>query len=122
MSGLVLMTLSWLLLNSMSVMMATSHDAGAAMAHPMMHKMVEDVGPEATHQAHRGTETHSDIKTPEDLTMDECNSFACCVIAREAPLCVQSYQLFSPLSFDKINRVIFVEFKPGSQDRPPKHL
>jgi hypothetical protein len=49
----VLMTLSWLLLNSMSVMMATSHDSGAAMAHPMMHKMVEDVGPEATHQGTR---------------------------------------------------------------------
>jgi hypothetical protein len=116
------MTLSWLLLNSMSVVMASSYDARFAMAHPMIHKTVEDVGPEVTHQAHLGTETHSDIETSEDLTMDECNSFACCVITREAPLYNQSYQIFSPLSFDRINRVIFVEFKPGSQDRPPQHL
>ncbi|MDT8328191.1 MAG: hypothetical protein RQ750_12530 [Roseovarius sp.] len=122
MSGLALMTLAWVLLNSMSIVMATSQDAGAAMAHPMIHKTVDDVRPDATHQAHRGHQSHSDIETPGDLTMDECNTLACCVVAREAPLCAQSYQMFSPLSFDKIHRVISVEFKPGSQDRPPKHL
>ncbi|MFU8778098.1 MAG: hypothetical protein ACNA7M_10580, partial [Roseovarius sp.] len=102
--------------------MGSSHDADSAMMR-MMDQLESynhvDHASQSTHQKH--TET-TDIQSAPDDPMKDCVSLSCCLITREEPVLLQAWQYLSTLSFDKSSQAFFVEYKPGSKDRPPKHL
>jgi len=121
-SGLLLMTIAWLLLNTMYPVMASSHPAGSATMQTM-----EEFDP-FNHFGHSAQVTHKQHAEPTDIpsapsdSMKDCVSFSCCLITREEPVLLQAWRHLSTLNFDKSGQAIFVDFKPGSKDRPPKDL
>jgi len=114
------MTLAWLFLNTMTPAMAN--------AATMQDMQTMDQHGSTKHLEHTSESTHpkhaqsADLSTASGDPKKDCASFSCCLTTREDSVLVQAWQYFSTLNFNKINQLILVEFKPGSQDRPPKHL
>jgi hypothetical protein len=114
------MTLAWLLLNTMTPHMAnagTMQDMQTMDQHGSTKHLEHTL--ESTHIKHAQS---ADLPAPHGDPMKDCVSFSCCLTSREGSVLLQAWQYFSTLNFNKINQLILVEFKPGSQDRPPKHL
>jgi hypothetical protein len=114
------MTLAWLLLNTMSPAMANSATMQnmQTMDQNGSTENIEQTS-ESTHPEHAQS---ADLSTASGDPMKECVSFSCCLTTREDSVLAQAWQYFSTLNFDKSSQAFFVEYKPGSKDRPPKHL
>lgn len=120
------MATAWLLLNTMSFAMARTYSEHAGMAHSVMHQLdiipEVDVGSPALQQAQSAHGEHADMLAADDATMDDCMSFACCVITREISESFQSYRYLSTLNYEMRSPAFLIGLKPGSTDRPPKIL
>ncbi|MBE0453007.1 MAG: hypothetical protein IBX58_04925 [Roseovarius sp.] len=124
-SGLLLMTVAWLFLNTMSSVMAGSHTINSATMLTMDQSGASDHVDHVNHAVQatpRKPAQTADHPSNPDEPMDDCVSISCCLITRDKPMFLQSWQYLSSQSFDKTRQAVLVEFKPGSQDRPPRHL
>jgi len=120
------MTLAWLLLNTMTPVMAASLAESSTMQTSAMQAMDDlgfvDQGDHTTQATHKEYVQPTDMQLARGDAMDECVAFSCCLITRDEPVFLQSWESLSTLNYDMRSPSFSVAFNPGAKDRPPQHL